>query len=781
LEDDEARDQVGVTLTFSVLGPLEVVGVDGSPIDIGGGRERATLLRLLISRGEVVPADVLIEDLWPDEAPANPLGSIQAYVSRLRKRLGPDIIGSRSPGWVIPPAAGELDAAAFEDGAHLTGSALRNGRHEYAAKLATDALSHWRGDAYADVRYESFAQVEIARLETLRIDVLEHRMEAELSLGAGRELVAELEAAVARHPDRERLRGHLMLALYRADRQAEALAVYRDTASHLGEALGIEPSRWLRDLEERILLQDPSLIPEDTVATPTNLSAPLTSFIGRQEVLAAVHDILSEERLVTLSGVAGMGKSRVAYEVASARLDTHPGGVWAIEVPDDASVDELATAAADRIPGGDADLGAPLDDLIVRLRPRDALLVVDGCDRALEAASALITAITRTCPGIRILATSREALRIPGERLFPIGPMPAGGDGANLFRDRARRAGADASVLDDDDRIAEICARLDGLPLVIELVASRMRIMSLDQVEDRVADVIGLAGTRADGGSTLRAAIGWSVDSLHDDTRRVFARLSVFAGRFTLDAAEAVASFDPVPAHAVLDALAMLVDKSLLQVVRSSGRGIDYQQLAVIRAYAAELLDETDGYEAARRMAAFYVGLVGELEGRLVEPDDAGALDWVKAELENIRVALSWSLEHGRGDDALSLAGLLALHWLRAGDWNAGRNWLSRSLASSSGPATTVLGRALELHESISGPVDALVALAAAAQSGGETARAARLLGAARASAASLGVPPPAHFDARRDALKSQLGDAYDELEAQGAALLRAAQLDGTA
>ncbi len=279
-------------MEFRILGPLEVRDGDRE-VPLGGPRQRAVLAILLTRAGEVVSQDRLIDELWGEEPPQTATNTLHGYLSHLREAVGRDVIESRAPGYVLRLEPGQLDLRRFERLAEQAARALGAGRAGEAAATLREALSLWRGPALADFAYEPFAQAEIARLEELRLGALERRLEADLALGRHGELVGELEALVAEHPLRERLRAQLMLALYRSGRQAEALAAYRDARQALVDELGIEPGPALQELERAILCQDPGLEPE---------RAPAGDASPRRAILVVTGDASSLDALLSLAG-----------------------------------------------------------------------------------------------------------------------------------------------------------------------------------------------------------------------------------------------------------------------------------------------------------------------------------------------------------------------------------------------------------------------------------------------------------------------------------------------
>jgi DNA-binding SARP family transcriptional activator len=430
---------------------------DGQPLSIERGRQRALLGYLLLRANEVVPQDRLVDALWGEAPPASAVTALHGYVSRLRRVLGPDRLETQAPGYRLRVAPDELDVHRFRE-------LLAQDRHN-------EALALWRGPPLADPAFEDFAQSDIARLEELRLCALEGRFEHALTDGRHADVAGELAAAVREHPLRERLARQLMLALYRSGRQADALAVYRETRTTLVQELGLEPGEELRELERRVLAHDPAL--DRGRRDRTDLPGSLTSFVGRRHELEQVRSLVSRPglRLVTLTGAGGTGKTRLALEAARAVAEEFADGARFVPLAAVADPGLLPEAIA-RALGLDQSRGQSIEDTLkVFLADRELLLVLDNLEHLL-AATPLATELLAAAPGVTILATSRTHLNLYGETEYAVPPLSAREDAVALFADRARAVREDFAVT---DVVAEICARLDGLPLAIELAAARVR------------------------------------------------------------------------------------------------------------------------------------------------------------------------------------------------------------------------------------------------------------------------------------------------------------------
>lgn len=661
-------------MEVGILGPLTVTE-DGRPVEIAGAKPRALLAMLAVRAGRVVTAGELVDDLWGDDLPSDPSNALQRLVSRLRKALGPGRVESRSAGYRLDVSPVAVDAVRFERLASEGRAALDEGRVEVAATRLREALDLWRGPALADFAEQRFARPDRIRLENLRIGAVEDLVETNLAIGATSTLVAELEALVHEYPLRERLRGQLMRALYRTGRQADALAAYQDARVTLAERLGLDPSPELQRLQAAMLARDAAL---DPPARPrTNLRAPLTSFVGRDAEVRQARALLGKERLVTLTGPGGSGKTRLALEVAAQSVESTPDGVWLVELAPlrDPSAVPHALASVLGVTGPPlaarrvASAGDPLQRILARLATKRLTLVVDNCEHLVDAAATLAEAILGACPGVRILATSREALGVPGETRWPV-PALRIPDAARLFEERARAVRYDFSPSDEDaEVIAEICRRLDGLPLAVELAAARVPALPLRAIAERLDDrfrlLTGGSRTALPRQRTLRAVVDWSWDLLAETERLVLRRLSAFAGGATLEAAEAVTPDVP----GLLDVVARLLDKSLLMTEKGGDGRLRYRMLETVRVYAAERLAEAGEASGTRRAhAEFFVRLAEAAEPECRSKRQVEAMQLLDAEQDNVNAALGWAVDAREGEIASRLAGAMAwFWWLRGG------------------------------------------------------------------------------------------------------------------
>ncbi|MFR9803326.1 ATP-binding protein [Pseudonocardia sp. RS010] len=545
-----------------LLGPVGVV-VDGQERSVGRGAERALLALLALRAGQAVSPARLIDDLWGDRLPEDPGNALQTRVSKLRRALAaagaPGGVVTRAPGYVLEVEPRRVDALRA---AELIERARRaDGRR--AEELYTEALELWRGDPLAEFASEGWAGLERTRLEELRLTAVEDRARLRLAAGRGTEVLAEVEPLVAAHPLRERLRGHQMTALYQAGRQAEALAVYADLRRALAEQLGLDPSPELEALHDAILRHRADLAPTPAAGGRPPLPTRLTAVLGRDEELTRVARLCRDRRLVTLTGPGGAGKTTLATEAARSVSDRFPDGVVLVELAGVADPARVAVAVLDAIgPAGDAAVD-PVERLVATLRDGRLLLVVDNCEHVVDACAVLVERVLVGCPAVHVLATSREPLAVPGEVQLPVRPLPTPPDGAGpdelaandavrLFAERAWAA-RPGFVLDGTTLgpVAEICRRLDGLPLALELAAARVGVLPVEQIAARLSDRFALLTsgprTAAARHRTLQATLDWSHALLDDDEQVLLRRLAVFRGSWTLEEAEAACAGDPLP------------------------------------------------------------------------------------------------------------------------------------------------------------------------------------------------------------------------------------------
>ncbi len=689
---------------FSLLGPLSV-SCDGAPIALGGQKRRALLAALLLEANHVVSRDRLIDGLWGEDPPDTARNTIQVYISQLRKLLPEGALETAPPGYRLVVDPETVDLFEFTRLSEEGRTALGTGDAAGAADTLRAALALWRGPPLADLAWEPFAHPEIVRLEELRVAALEDRIDADLALGRHGQLVGELEGLVAEHPLRERLRGQLMLALYRAGRQADALAVYQRARRTLVDELGIEPSDSLRKLERAILAHDPSLnAPQAGPTAQRRLPTPPTPLLGRERELAALADLLRREdaRLITLTGIGGIGKTRLALELAR-RLSPefqHGSAVATLATLRDPALVARAILEALEIPETGQD---PEDVLIQALAGSELLLLIDNFEQVLPAASS-IARLLDAAPRLKVIVTSRAPLHIAAEREFPVPPL-ADDEAAELFIARAQAANPDFALSEQNAAaVAELCAQLDGLPLAIELAAARTKILPPATLLSRLGNRLELlTGGRRDAPrhqQTLRMTLDWSYDLLEPDAQQLFAQLAVFAGGCTLASAEAVCSGD----GSVLEGLAALVDESLVRQRETDAGEPRFSMLEIVREYALERLSASGGEaEIRRRHLEHFVALAEEAEPQLADGDQIAWLARLEDEHDNLRAALAFALDTADSSSALRLVVGVRIFWLGRGYLAEGRQALESAIAATGNVPSELRANALNMAGILAG------------------------------------------------------------------------------
>ena len=558
-----------MTVEFRLLGDVDV-RLDDRRLDIGHARQRCVLAALAVDVNRPVPVDQLIDRVWADQPPHRARNALAGYLSRLRNLLldADGVALAREPGgYLLKSDSLSVDLHRFR---HLASQARGTDDPVDAAAIFDRALALWHGEPFASLDTPWINDVRTA-LEAERLSVALDRNDAALRAGRHAELIPQLAAALHAHPLDERLAGQLMLAQYRSGRQADALDTYRQMRELLVEELGVDPGPSLRQVHQQILDGDHE-VPARVVRTldrPAVVDLPrrATSFVGRDQEMERVTTAFREGPLVTLTGVGGVGKTRLALEAAWRDQKRFADGVWVCELaPLDAS--EAVSHAIAATLWLQQQQGLGIEETVIEyLRTRELLLVVDNCEHVLDAAAALLGQIVQHCPRISVLATSREALGIEGERVVLVPPLPVL-DATRLFADRARASRPDFD-LDNEPvgAVAEICRRLDGLPLAVELAAARMRAMSSLDVARRL-DGLRLLSGGARGAlprqQSLAATIDWSYRLLTEPEQSLFMRLSVFAGGWDLEADHGVSGTDGASEDDTLELLTGLIDKSMV-------------------------------------------------------------------------------------------------------------------------------------------------------------------------------------------------------------------------
>ncbi|MFF8833795.1 ATP-binding protein [Streptomyces sp. NPDC015130] len=699
-------------MRYLILGTTEALDPRGNPLPLGGARLRALLAALALRGGRPASTTELADDVYGDDPPQDAPAALQALVGRLRRVLGAQAVASTpGPGYRLAVGPDDIDLYVFERLAREAGTRLDAGDPDTAATLLREALALFRGPALADLAAPAGVRPEAQRLAALR-----RRVEADLRRGATDGLVPELTELTTTYPYDEAFHAHLIRALRAEGRHADALAAFESARRTLADGLGTDPGPELAALHHELLAATPRPGPEprthqppttpaeaptpaehaepaDPTPTPGNIRPRLTSFVGREPEIAALQEDLTRARLVTLTGPGGSGKTRLA-EVAAVRAAGPAAWIAELAPLDDPEALPGAVLSALRL--REINLisrdGVPLQDdptahLVEHLARRPLLLVLDNCEHVIGAAAALAETLLTRCPQLRILATSREPLGVPGESVRPVEPLPP--DPAHrLFAERARavRPSFDPAADADAGTVDEICRRLDGLPLAIELAAARLRLLTPRQIADRLDDRFRLltSGSRTvlPRQQTLRAVVDWSWDLLEPAERTLLRQVSVFAGGWDLAAAEALA-----PGAA--DTLGALVDKSLVVATPTDEGEMRYRLLETIHEYAAERAAETPELLAATGAAhtAHFTTLAEEAEPKLRSGEQLPWIDRIERDLDNIRAALHRVLLTGP-DEAAAHRLVFAMGWF----WwlrnyrPEGLAWVDRAIALGEDP-----------------------------------------------------------------------------------------------
>jgi predicted ATPase/DNA-binding SARP family transcriptional activator len=673
-----------VAVEFLLLGDVEARS-DGQRLDIGPSRQRCVLVALLVDVNRPVPPDQLIDRVWADEPPHRARNALAAYVSRLRQIVASEAVEiAREPGgYVLATDPSSIDLHRFRELASRARSATDAAEGD---ALFGQAISLWRGDPFATLDTPWVNEIRTA-LQAERLAVVLDHNDAALRSGRHGELLPQIAAMMHDHPLDERIAGQLMLAQYRCGRQADALDTFRAMRERLIDELGVDPSPPLLAVHQQIL--DGTSAADAPLRTPVRtrphagLPRRPTSFVGRRQELSHISDVLREGLLVTLTGVGGVGKTRLALEVAEREQERFADGVAVCELApiEEGSAVTHAVAAALRL---QQQHGLGIEETVIEyLRTRELLLVVDNCEHVVDEAARLLDQIALQCPGVSVLATSREAVGVAGERILPVDPLPVD-DATVLFADRARASRPDFH-LDHEPigAVAEICRQLDGLPLAIELAAARLRAMSSLDIARRL-DSLRLLRGGARGAlprqQSLTATIDWSYRLLSEPEQSLFARLSVFAGGFDLEAAHGVCGEHEATEDDTLDLLAGLVDKSMVKARAGAAPTARYSMLETLRAYGRECLQANgaDRYYSHRH-AAYFTELAERAAAGVHSPDEQAWVERMRPDYDNLRAAFEHALADRDVDVALRLVTALSefVH-LRIGYESSG--WAERAL-----------------------------------------------------------------------------------------------------
>ena len=658
-----------VVITVEVLDNVELHR-DGERISVRAGKTTEVLVRLALEAGRMVRTETLIEDLWHDEAVSTARNTLQTKVSRLRRALGDAaLVTGTAAGYTLQVDPSVVDALEVLRLAEQA-SALRSaGDPSGALETGAAALAMFHGQILSSAGEGEWVVPYRARLEEVRLGLIEGQLAARLDLGASGEVIGELEALVSVHPMREGLWGLLMVALYRDGRQADALATYQRVRNKLADELGLDPGLQLQQLEHQILVHDTSLgVAYSTVRglgpeTPAgNLPSMSVDLVGRETDVAAVSERLGSGRLVEIVGPGGVGKTAVAIATGRGLSKSDavgPGGVWLARLETAATADDVidTLVAALNVVGEAA--------LFERLRSRPALVILDNCEHVVDAAAALATRLLDAAPELRILCTSQVALDVDGEVVFELAPL-ALSDAVALFMARAGEQHTKRASREADEAVHALCRSLDGLPLAIELAAARTKTLSIEEITRRLDDRFNVlsdpTSRRPERRRALKSTIRWSYDLLFPDDQRGLWALATFAGGAPLPAVESVLEALDVPAVAAIDVVGRLAGRSLV-IVDDEGESmtVRYRLLDSIRAFAIEAMTDAGLSESALAAhAKWYADAAGSSTEGVRSSGQAEHLDFARAERANIDAALAWGATH---DPLLAMSLVTGFGW----------------------------------------------------------------------------------------------------------------------
>ena len=678
---------------------------------------------LALAPGHRLHREQAMDLLWPKSSTQAASNSLRQVLHAARRVFDPTsnfhkgylslkeehlILGPQEQLWV--------DVDAFEE-------AARTARRIRDPAVYRAAVDLYAGDLLPEDRYEGWAEGRREDLRQLCLALLTEL--AELHEGRGEyELAIEaLKEATAKEPTLEEAHISLMRLYALSGSPGQALAQYERLSNTLMKELGTRPAETTRHLRDeiaagRIRPAPPASTPAQEKPSDTgkhNLPARRTSFVGREREIVEIKRALAMTRLLTLTGAGGTGKTRLSLEAARDLVSHYPDGVWLVELASLSEGDLVTQEVANALRVEERPGELLMETLIDALARKELLLVIDNCEHLVEATAQLVDALLDPCPHLKVMATSRATLGVAGEVDWVVPPLTlpdADGhtsveslmryEALRLFVDRARLRLLDFELTQENaEAVARVCRKLDGIPLAIELAAARMGVLAVDQVAQRLEvslDVLKAASrTAAPRQQTLRATIDWSHNLLSEVEQAMFQRLSVFAGGWTLEAAEAVCCGGVIEPEDVLDLLGGLVDKSLVVVGASTDGTVHYRMLEPIRQYAREKLEGSGDIEMVQdQHAEFLLALVEEAQPELARSQQRVWVERLEGEHDNFRAALSWVLQQGETALALRFGGALWRFWFQGGHLSEGVRWLEQVLAGAEPAEATLRVKALE-------------------------------------------------------------------------------------
>lgn len=713
----------GMTLRVQLCGEFRVWrGKDELTPTLSRLGKPKTLLKIFVTHaGRLFSQDELIELLWPD-APADASAvNLRKRISELRKALEPELSrGSQSQYILTRPggycfnaqASYTTDILEFMQ-AWEEGQCLGNaGQFGQAICEYERAIALTQGEFLAEDRYEEWTLALRERWHELMLKTLSRLAQCYAQLREYHRALEQCRKMLELTPTREEIYRQKMLYHYLAGEESEAVRTYQMCVETLKRELNLQPSPETRALYEQILKRAVSAPPPLALH---NLPHELTSFIGREREISQIKQLLFSARLLTLTGPGGCGKTRLALKVAADLVYDFRDGVWLIELAALTDPTTVAHRVSTVLGLRDPPARPAIETLLEHLKAKNILLVLDNCEHLVQACAHCAETLLKACPNLQIMATSREALGVRGETIFPVPAlsMPSAGkplptpkvlqqyEAISLFVERAQ-ALVPGFVLDKQNApaVVQICRRLDGLPLAIELAAARVKTLTVQQIAARLDDSFRLLGegsrTALPHQQTLQTMMDWSFNLLSTPEQALLRRLSVFSGGFTLEAAESVCAGEGIETQEVLSLLTHLVDKSLVKTEEDQDAEMRYGLLETVRQYAREKLREAGEEQSVyARYLDFYIKLMAQAWDAIGGPDEALWLERLEREHDNVRAALSWALETERVEAALRLAKTLWVFWDVRGYRSEGRTWLERVLAHAQGLRTELYARVL--------------------------------------------------------------------------------------